>query len=173
MSPEDPISTALDLVLEHDYSQFPIYSAGRYAGLLTTNAVVRWLADQLRASGGLAESESIAQAVAFAEPHEVARLVPRSTTVTDALHLLASGGSGGRSVPALIITHSGTPSERPLRLVVADDLPKLAGAPRVPVEVPPVGPATSGSRRRMRVGLSGKLRISLVVLVVTALHGKG
>lgn len=126
--PEDPISVALDFVRAYDYSQFPVYSADGYTALLTTNAVARWLANQLRLTGGLAESESVEHVLRFAEPHELALLAPRTITVPDAMHRLAHGGVGGRSVPAVLITQTGRVTEMPLALLVADDLPTLSEA---------------------------------------------
>lgn len=111
-----------------DYSQFPVYDHSAYVGLLTTNTIARWLAAQLSSSGGLAEAESVGQVLAFAEPHERARHVPRTITAADAVFQLSSEGRTGRTVTALIITERGQPAEKPLALVVDDDLPALLKA---------------------------------------------
>jgi len=125
VEPNEPISTALEYVRRFDYSQLPIYQEGTYAGLLTTNAIARWLANQLAVSGGLAESEAVSVVLAFAEPHERALHVPRTITITDALYQLEHGGEAEEPVTALIITQNGKTTEQPLSLVVADDLPAL------------------------------------------------
>jgi hypothetical protein len=115
-------------VREFDYSQLPVYDDGNYRGLLTTNAIARWLADQMTSTDGLAESESVRLVLGFAEQQERALHVPRTITAADAIHQLSRGGRAGKPVTALIITHSGKVTELPLAIVVADDLPALYAA---------------------------------------------
>ena len=126
---DQPINAALEQVRRFDYSQLPVYDDdGSYAGILTTNAIARWLAAQLTATGGLAETQSVRDVLAFAEQHERARHVPKTITAAEAIHELSSGGLAGRPAAALIITHSGSESEKPLAVVVSHDLPALLAA---------------------------------------------
>jgi len=132
VSPTDPIGAALHLVRAYDYSQLPVYRDHQYLGLLTTNAIARWLANQLTTNGGLAQTETVEQVLGFAEPHEKALLVPRSLTVTDAIYQLAHGGEADKPVAALIIAQTGKPHETPLAMIVVDDLPALTSAVTLP-----------------------------------------
>ena len=72
--PQEPVSAVLEYVSRFDYSQVPVYDGTRYIGILTTNAIARWLAHQLTLNQGLAEGESVDRVLAFAEPHERAKL---------------------------------------------------------------------------------------------------
>jgi hypothetical protein len=126
--PDDLIGEILKYVRRFDYSQLPVYDDGRYVALLTTNAVARWLANQLAMNEGLAEEERVARVLEFSEPHEQAVLLPRSSTAADAIDRLSRGGPGGRPAAALIITDSGKATEKPLAVIVADDLPRLTAA---------------------------------------------
>jgi hypothetical protein len=83
--PGDQVGTVLEYVERFDYSQIPVYDGGRYVGILTTNAIARWLAHQLTRNQGLAEGEPVSRVLAFAEPYERARLVGRAITAADAL----------------------------------------------------------------------------------------
>lgn len=114
VSPDQPVSAALEYVRLFDYSQLPVYDDGGYAGILTTNAIARWLAAQLAGTGGIAEAESVGHVLAFAEQHEHACHVPRSITAADAVHQLSKGGHEGKPLTALIVTKTGNPSEEPL-----------------------------------------------------------
>jgi CBS domain-containing protein len=125
---DEPISVALDHVRRFDYSQLPVYDGGVYAGILTTNAIARWLAAQIAASGGLAEVEPVRRVLAFAELHDRALHLSRTITAAEAIYQLSSGGRAGRPAAALIITQSGKVTERPLAVVVNDDLPALMAA---------------------------------------------
>jgi CBS domain-containing protein len=125
---DELISVALEYIRRFDYSQLPVYDEGKYVGILTTNAIARWLASQIAASGGLAEVEQVRRVLEFSEPHEHALHVPRTITVAAAIHELSSGGQAGRPAAALIITQSGKITEKPLAVVVSDDLPALMAA---------------------------------------------
>ena len=109
------------------YSQMPVYQAGTYRGLLTTNAVARWLSAQIGASGDLMiEEASVCDALAWAEPHEVAKFMPRRALVTDAIDVLsASTRTGGEAPIAVIVTRNGKETEPPLGMFVIYDLPEL------------------------------------------------
>lgn len=125
---DEPISTALEHVRRFDYSQLPVYDGGTYAGLITTNAIARWLADQMAESGGLAEVEAVRRVLEFAEPHERALHVARSISAAEAVYQLSYGGQAGKPASALIITAAGKITEKPLAVVVAEDLPALTTA---------------------------------------------
>lgn len=131
VAPNEPISAAFDYVRKFDYSQLPVYEDCTYAGLLTTNAIARWLASQLAANDGLAESETIAAVLQFTEPRERAIHVPKNITVADALHRFDHKGQQEAPVTALILTANGKTTERPLSLVVTNDLPDLFDAVKI------------------------------------------
>jgi CBS domain-containing protein len=126
--PDEPISAALDHVRSFDYSQLPVYGELGYSAILTTNAIARWLAHQLSINVGLAEDEPVSRVLEFAEPHERALLLRRNISVAEAIDRLAHGGPAGTAVTALIITDNGKNTEKPLAVVVADDLPALTAA---------------------------------------------
>ena len=126
--PDEPISAALDHVRSFDYSQLPVYGQSGYSAILTTNAIARRLAHELGINVGLAEDEPVGRVLEFAEPHERALLVRRNISVTEAIDRLAHGGTAGTAITALIITDNGKNTEKPLAVVVADDLPALTAA---------------------------------------------
>jgi hypothetical protein len=126
--PQEPVSAVLEYVSRFDYSQVPVYDGARYIGILTTNAIARWLAHQLTLNQGLAEGEPVDRILAFAEPHERAKLVDRSITAAEAIAQLTHGGEGGTPLTALIVTETGKATEQPLRVITSSDLPTLSGA---------------------------------------------
>jgi len=126
--PDEPISAVLEYVRRFDYSQLPVYGETGCIGILTTNAIARWLAHQLTINEGFAEEEPVSRVLGFAEPHERALLVPRSITATEAIDRLGHGGKACTPVTALIVTDNGKDTEKPLAVIVADDLPALTEA---------------------------------------------
>ena len=115
------VRQALALVRDEDFSQVPIYDDGFYVGLLTTNTVTRWLADQMHRHDGLAEDASIGEVLMFQEEERV-RHVGRDTPAREIVNEYAASAADGKPLSAVIISHSGTTSEVPLGLVVPEDL---------------------------------------------------
>ena len=122
--PEDDLVKALSLVREFDYSQLPVYDDA-YVGLLTANAIARWLAAQLGGNVGLAETAPIRQVLQYTEKQDFGALESRELTALEAIHLLEHGVGSARPVAALIVTQTGRGTDRPLAVLVRDDLPGL------------------------------------------------
>jgi len=137
--PDEPISAVLEHVVRFDYSQVPVYSEASYVGLLTTNAVARWLARQFELNQGLAEGEPVRRVLAFAESHERARLAGRTITAAEAIYHLTHSGRGRAPVPALIVTEGSEPAGRPLRMITGSDLPALSAKLGIGITGPSAG----------------------------------
>jgi CBS domain-containing protein len=125
--PDDDLQSALSLIGGFDFSQLPVYGE-EYVGLLTTNAIARWLAAQLDENGGLAETTLIRQVLQFVEEQDRGYLAPRTLGASEAIDLLEHGANNASPVAAVIITDTGKAHERPLAVVVRDDLPALYAA---------------------------------------------
>lgn len=120
----EPLSTALRYVKENSYSQFPIRNQGRFVGLLTTNAIARWLAHQMDLNGGMAESQSVGEVLRHVEPDEHAKLLSRDSLVAKALELFSPLDSNVLGCTAILVTHNGHPTEKTLGLITHADIPK-------------------------------------------------
>ncbi|QFG69240.1 CBS domain-containing protein [Ornithinimicrobium pratense] len=118
------VRAALDLMYENDFSQLPVYDDDTYKGLLTTNTVARWVADQMRQHDGLLEDASIATALSFQE-NEPVRHVPKSVTSTRAVRTFVEAAERGSPLAALIVTETGKSHQRPVAVVTPADIPKL------------------------------------------------
>jgi len=123
----EPVSVALEYVRQFDFSQLPVYDSGQYAGILTTNTIARWLAQQIL-DGGEHRDAAISEVMEFREPSDCALLVDRTLTVADAIHQLAYGSPDGGPVNALILTERKLPTDRPVRVIAVYDVPLLSAA---------------------------------------------
>jgi CBS domain-containing protein len=123
----EPVSVALEYVRQFDFSQLPVYESGRYAGILTTNTIARWLAQQI-VDGGKHRDAAINEVMEFREPSDCALLVDCTLTAADAIHQLAYGHPDGGPVNALILTESKSLTDRPIRVIAVYDIPLLSAA---------------------------------------------
>ena len=124
---QEEVSVALEYVRRFDFSQLPVYESARYVGVLTTNTIARWLAQQM-AEAGEHRNANISEVMQFREPSDCAVLTAVDLTAADAIYQLAHGGPEGGPVNALILTASRSPTDPPIRVVVAHDVPLLTGA---------------------------------------------
>ncbi|MGO9081231.1 MAG: CBS domain-containing protein [Streptosporangiaceae bacterium] len=123
----EPVSVALEYVRQFDFSQLPVYESGQYVGVLTTNTIARWLAQQI-VDGREHRDAAVSEVMEFREPSDCALLMDRTLTAADAIHQLACGGSDGGPVNALILTQNMLPTDRPIRVIAVYDVPLLSAA---------------------------------------------
>jgi CBS domain-containing protein len=123
----EPISVALEYVRQFDFSQLPVYESGQYVGILTTNTITRWLAQQI-VDGGEHRNAALSEVMEFRELSDCALLVESTLTAADAVHLLAYGSPDGGPVNALILTENKLPTDRPIRVIALHDVPLLSAA---------------------------------------------
>jgi len=116
----DTIASALAQVRENNYSQFPVYSGGAFQGLLTENGITRWLA---RAHAGHEtsivdlEEERVDAVLALEEARESWAFVCRCAPIDEVFTLFLNKPL----LEAVLITHSGKPSEKLLGIATRWD----------------------------------------------------
>jgi predicted transcriptional regulator len=135
-APTGTVRATLHTMYTNDYSQVPVYEGERYLGLLTTNTVARWLADQMNQHDGLAEDVAVGEVLEFSEGIERVVHLPRDVSTVEAIWHFTNAAESGHPMTALIITHSGKTTESPLAIVVAQDLAVFDLTRHEPREVP-------------------------------------
>ncbi len=122
---DQEISSFLELVTRLDFSQAPVKSGASILGLVTTNAVARWLAASYEnAEGVVLESSTIANVMAFKEETDSIIFKSKDLKVVDALRAF-SGEDGTMPPAAILITDSGISTEKPLGICVRADVQAL------------------------------------------------
>lgn len=125
IEPPRTLRAALQLMHRHDFSQLPVYDNAAFVGLLTNNAVARWMADQMHRHDGLAADAPVSDVLAFAEDSDRVEHVGRDITAAQAVATFAESAGKGTPLTALIVTHAGKPTETPISIIVSADLPRL------------------------------------------------
>jgi predicted transcriptional regulator len=110
--------------LPFDFSQAPVVSRSGDIDLITTNAVARWVAASWEQAQGAALTEtSVEQVLHFSEKGDRVEIRSRGLKVVDAWRLFS--GASGEPPSAILLTHSGAATEKPLGLCVRADLPAM------------------------------------------------
>lgn len=124
-TPADPVGKAVSFMYANAFSQVPVYDGSQFVGLLTANTISRWLG--IKASEDLfsLNDTTISMVLEFTEdPDHVIFMTP-DTSVYDMLERFHEYETKGKRLEAILITHSGKRTEKPMGMVTIWDLPKI------------------------------------------------
>jgi predicted transcriptional regulator len=126
--PTDPLGWSVKKMYDGVLSQLPIYDGEKCVGLLTAETIARWLANHLGDGLGLVEEKPIADVMQHQEDHENYTFMAKTATIADGFAAFDDFLHRGKRLEAILITHSGSASEKPLGIVTINDIPKLRRA---------------------------------------------
>lgn len=109
VSINESLGHVLRIIAKRDYSQFPVYEAERFKGLLTENGITRWLAHHVETRLSLVDLDdvSVKEALSKEDDRKNYRFVARGVRVDDVSSLFA----GHALMEAVLITATGKESE--------------------------------------------------------------
>ncbi len=122
---KDPIGKALEIIKEKSFSQIPVYSGKEYRGLLTTNAVARWMASASEKERAFIYDCPVERVLSYAEENEDVRFVRGSTNLFEVLEAFGKAGESGKRLEAILVTDSGKRDEKPTRIITIWDIPEI------------------------------------------------
>jgi len=117
---QDSLSHVLKIIAQRDYSQFPVYEAEQFQGLLTENGITRWLAHHVTNHFSLVELDEVPvkQVLRNEEKRKTYHFVSRDTHVDDLRGLFSSH----EMLEAVFITAHGKESEGLLGIATRWDM---------------------------------------------------
>jgi predicted transcriptional regulator len=121
---KDSIARAVQIMYEQFFSTIPIYDGATFLGLLTTNTIARWLGSRATADPVNLAEVSVAHVLEYTEHKDRCCFLSRDATVFDILERFQIYEKQGKRLEAILITHTGKPSEVPLGIITVCDLPK-------------------------------------------------
>jgi len=123
IKPDDSLAKVLALINDREYSQFPVYDANQFKGLLTENGITRWFAHHTSKVLSLIEVSdiSVKQVLGEEERRSNYEFVPRSLTTIELTTLFAER----EMLEAALITQSGNRKEKLMGIVTRWDVVQL------------------------------------------------
>jgi len=128
LSINDPLSKALELMLKHAFSQMPVLENDRIVALLSSNAISRWLANNINEDIISILETEVYDILAHAEFKENFRILSARTNCYDILEVFQRSITSGQYLEAVILTQNGKPNEDPIGIFTIWDLPMLEKA---------------------------------------------
>jgi predicted transcriptional regulator len=120
VSTQDDLAKVLKIIKHRDYSQFPVYEAEKFRGLLTENGITRWLAHHVTTELSLVElgEVSVQEVLRSEEKRKNYDFVAREARVDEVVELFALE----KLLEAVLITASGKESEALLGIATRWDI---------------------------------------------------
>ena len=120
---EEKLHSVLLKMVEHDYSQAPVFRDGKFVDLLTTNSIARWVSGHLSSNGDLImESATVDEVLSCLENFEMPAVVRLDAPISDVIEILSESGFQSGCV---LITDTGNRSGQVKGIVTRFDLPRL------------------------------------------------
>ncbi len=124
-SPDQPLAPLLELMGHRDISQVPIYEVDRFRGLLTSHAVLRWLAGHIGDDLVSLQDARVADVLPYLDPDgERCDFVPIDFPLPEAVQRFSVAAEHGVYLFALLITQAGKPDQRPVGIMAVSDVPE-------------------------------------------------
>ncbi len=124
-SKDDAISKAVSDMSKGSFSQLPILAGKKVVELLTSETIARWLASEIENGIVSIDETTIETALAFTEDKEHYCFLSRDSTFYDALEQFNQFAERGKSLDAILITHSGSKEQKLLGILTTYDIPRL------------------------------------------------
>lgn len=122
---DDAIGPAAHRLYEGNFSQMPVREGGRWSGLLTTEAIARWMAGRGALGLEVDERAPVREVMAYAEEPDNFHVVRPGERATDVAKLFTERTAQGRPLAAVLVADSALESGELLGIVTPYDWPSL------------------------------------------------
>lgn len=121
---DDPIGPVARTLYERHFSQVPVRDGDAWIGLLTTEAIARWMAGRSRNELEVQDAAPVREVLAYADDQADFRVVPEAAPVAQVIGLFDAATAQGQPLKAILVEgrRQGTPLAG---IVTAYDLPRL------------------------------------------------
>lgn len=121
VEPTQSVRFFLDMVRDHEYTQFPVYSSKwQFDGMVTSIGLTRWFASRPGAEESLVDlaDHEVGEIVAFEETRKNFEFLPRTVPVVEVVHAFRENPA----LEAVIITADGHANQAPIGIATQWDI---------------------------------------------------
>ncbi|PLS02338.1 CBS domain-containing protein [Neobacillus cucumis] len=118
---DDKILDVIHAIKEYGYSQYPIYQNKECVGLLSTGAIVKWMAANVQSSA-IYLTNILVSDILQAEKALPVKFAPKSINIFEVESIFEKEHLENKDLEAVIITENGKCNETPIGLITAWDL---------------------------------------------------
>lgn len=120
----DPLSVALSEMKEHDFSQLVVQDQKGTHRLITREGIAKWLEESIE-DDVVSIRETTIEQVLRCEDKEACCFLPRNANIFEGLQKFSNPE---KRIQALVLTQTGREEEKPVGLVTAYDIARIASS---------------------------------------------
>lgn len=121
----DTLDKVLKLILEKRFNQIPIYEDQKFIGLITSEGITYWLADQYAKGDISREMPTLLDIYCHENKKNTYRFIKKELSVYEAEEYFKESVVRGKRLDALLITENGLSEEKLLGIITPLDLIKI------------------------------------------------
>jgi predicted transcriptional regulator len=122
---DEPIGPVAERMYERAYSQVPVYRGKNLVGLLTADAIARWVGSVQGRPRHSSDRTTVGEVLALAEATDSLALADLEVTVQGVLERFDHAMHEGAPLTAVLVARNGAATEKPVGIVTVADLPRL------------------------------------------------
>lgn len=124
-APDTTVHDAARTMYDGNFSQLPVYRDRQWVGLLTSEAITRWLASGYDGEDGSPGVQPVQSVLRFRESTSVEAFVDEDCAILEVVDLFEKTARRGKRLDAVLVTQHGNRHEHPLHILTLTDLPRL------------------------------------------------
>lgn len=121
----DMLTDALRLMKSNDYSQLPVYEDKKFVCMLNADTISAWLRSNIDDELVSITETNIAEVIKFRTTYKKTVIKSRRTNIYDILDIYKKNVYEPVQIDAILITHNGKDTEKPLAIITDEDIPMI------------------------------------------------
>ncbi|MBN2794656.1 MAG: CBS domain-containing protein [Clostridia bacterium] len=122
------LAEALNLMKTHDFSQIPIYNEHHFVCMLNSETIASWLSNHLTTGQKELSNTKIEEVIKYKTQYKKTLIQSRKTNIYDIIKLYKENVYDPVQIDAILITHSGKVTEKPITIITDEDIPCILKA---------------------------------------------
>jgi len=122
---KDSLTTALAVMTDNDFSQLPVYNGDVFVEMLNSETISSWMAHNIKQSLFSIGETIVNDVLHYKSNYRVTLFQSRNTSIYEILDLYKDNAYSSKQIDAIIITHSGKETEKPITIITDYDIPIL------------------------------------------------
>ncbi len=118
----DSLSHALEIMSEKDFSQLPVYDKNSFVKMLNYETITSWMVKNMKDESILLSKVKVEDVLNYHSDYRKTVFLPRSSDIYEIIDVYKKNVNEPKQIDAIIITHNGKDTEKPLTIVTDFDI---------------------------------------------------
>ncbi len=122
---KDNLSTALSMMTDNDFSQIPVYDKNSFIDMINYETISTWMVKHIQDNAINLKEVTVESVLEYNTNYRKTMFMPRNSDIYEILEVYKKNVNEPKQIDAIIVTHNGKLTEKPLTIVTDFDIPLL------------------------------------------------